>query len=112
MSFTLYLFIFAGPGALKTAMESFVRRQDRLRRNKQADKIVGEDAFFRGMNGYTMRREGRAPDSVVQSCALDDKEHSFTGVNVTHYSLSRGKKSLESCYEVLLKRYHKKRVTN
>jgi hypothetical protein len=99
---------FTGPGALKTALELFVRRQDRLRRNKQADKIVGTDALFRGMNGYTMRREGRAPDSIVQSCALENKEDSFTNLNVSHYSLARGKKSLESCLEVLLKYNEKK----
>ena len=93
-------------------MELFVRRQDSLRRNKRADKIVGVDAFFRGMNGYTMRREGRAPDSIVQSCALENKEKSFTQVNVSHYSLSRGIKSFESCFEVLLKRYEKKGTRN
>jgi hypothetical protein len=90
---------------LKTALELFVRRQDRLMQSKQADKIVGADAFFRGMNGHTMRREGRAPDSIVQSCALKKKENSFKFLNVTHYSLARGKKSLESCFEALIKHH-------
>ena len=111
MSFTLYLFIFAGPGALKTAVELFVRRQDRLMKSKQAGKIVGGDAFFRGMNGYTMRREGHVPDSIVQSCALRKKEDSFTRLNMTHYSLARGKKSLESCFEALLKHHEMEGVT-
>ena len=111
VSFTLYFLFSTGPGALKTAVELFVRRQDRLRRNKRADKIVGVDAFFRGMNGYTMRREGREPDSIVQSCALRKKEDSFTQLNVTHYSRARGIKSFESCFQALLKHHEKDSAT-
>ena len=74
-------------------------------KNKQADKIVGADAFFLGTNGHTMRREGRVRDSIVQSCALRTKEASFKFLNVTHYSLARGKESLESCFEALIKHH-------
>jgi hypothetical protein len=85
-------------------MEVFVRRHDRRKRKKQIDKISGGgEALFRGMHGYTMRREGRVPESIVRGCALRKKEQSFAYLNVTHYSIARSKKSFESCFEVLLK---------